>query len=696
MTNSLLSIRSRSVDNPVDARRDARKLLTVLDRHTARCAAVLGMLATAIILAVPGSTAYAQVDGTFAQMDGEGLSGAIDGAGSVIDLGSDAPDGRETIGLDEIERGMVGYGASVFAGSELRRFDVEVVGKLENLEPGLSFIMARLYGQNLEESGVVAGMSGSPVFLDGRLAGAVAFSWNFSNGALAGITPIGAMRQLSDLPISPGPAGSGGSNGATISSGVGGRAAALGTPGPLAGDADLAPVVAGDFRSLLERSGSREELARWMSLAFQDAGRSPASDAAPALQTVTVGFSPNNRALLEQAAGWRSVQSGGRAVGADLPALRTGGPVAVLLVGGDLQMAVNGTITERRGDEILAFGHPYLGLGPVRLPMAKAEVVTIVSSRLSSFKLSNVGEVVGAFDEDRETGMRGYLGMHAPTTPMRVEVRHPREGDQTFDLEIADLQQTRPTLIAVSVLQCIERAVRNSGDAGMDLSAEFRLAGREPLHIRQSFDGSGAAIDAAIYLLQVVAFLELNDWVDVEVEGIDVAVDVADSIRTQEIERAFADQREVRPGETVQVHLELRDYRGDRRSMTVPYTLDADTRSGPRYLFVGDGASVDAARLRIAPRTNRSFDEAADQLERLRSTKDLVVMEVDVQPGVVGEGGALPALPASMVALWKGSSANQVKGVRLAVAGEQTHAMNDPVSGVARIDLQVLPTRGGR
>ena len=694
MTNSPPIIRSSLVDNPVERPPGGPRRRAASAGHTIRCI-LTPILVAALWLSTPTLvTAQAAAAGSETE--------------ASIELGPDLETGRDTIDLEEIERGMQGYGVSVFAGTELRRFGVEVVGVLENLEPGLSFIMAHLSGQNLEESGVVAGMSGSPVFLDGRLAGAVAFSWNFSQGALAGITPIAAMRRLSDLPPSPGPAGArdgragGGAAGtsAAEASASGGRARASAAPGPLARDADLGPIINGDFRALLERSGDRDQLGRWMRAAFQGAGRSPASEASPALQTSTVGFSAGNRALIEQAVGWRSagagVQSGGRAEPGELPELHTGGPVAALLVGGDLQMAVNGTITERRGDEILAFGHPYLGLGSVRLPMAKSEVVTIVSSRLSSFKLSNVGEVVGAFDEDREAGMRGYLGMHAPTTPMRVLVRHPEEGDQTFTLEVADLQQTRPTLMAVSLLQCIERAVRNGGDAGLDLDAEFRLAGREPMRIRQSFDGSGAVIDAAIYLLQVVAFLELNDWVDVEVEGIDVTVDVADSVRTQEIERAFADRRQVRPGETVRLHLELRDYRGARHGVTVPYRLDPDTAPGPRYLFVGDGASVDAARLRIAPRTNRSFDEAVEQLESLRSTRDLVVMEVDVQPGVVGEGGALPALPASMRELWKESSANQVKGVRLAVVGEDVQSLERPVSGVARIDLEVLPSRGAR
>lgn len=628
---------------------------------------------------------------------------------TVAQLGQEVVESgpHETISLDEIERGMRGHGVSVFAGTELRRFEVEVVGKLENLNPGLSFIMANLSGEKLEETGVIGGMSGSPVYLDGKLAGAVAFSWNFAQGALAGITPIAAMRGLGELPVL-------GSEPSTNPSAVGaqrnvddGRSRFV-RGRQSAADSELEALLAGDFSALYQRQHSSEDLRQWMvrtnGLITSNNSLSGASaaagldGAASALQLLTVGFDQPGRELLGAALpeSWqhRLGSSAGRAdTDAALPPLEGGGPVAALLVGGDLLMAVNGTVTERRGDEILAFGHPYLGLGPVSLPMAKAEVVAIVSSRMSSFKLSNVGEVVGAFDEDRLAGMRGRVGAVAKTTPLSVTVRHSAEGERVFNMQLADLEAIRPMLVASSTLQCIESATRSAGKGGFDLRAKFALKDRDDLEIAQSFDGSSTAIDAAIYLLQVTAYLELSSLVDVELEKVEVEVDHFAAIRTIEIENVFADRRNVEAGEMVELRMRVRDYRGPTRIETLSVQVPEDARPGRYYIFVGDGVSVDAARAKVEPTSSATFEHGLDRLRQLRSAKELVAMGVSAARGVISDGTSLPSLPGSLREVWKTSNAGQVKGVNLSVQSELVIARDRPLSGVARVDLVVLPPR---
>jgi len=271
------------------------------------------------------------------------------------------------ISLDEISRGQRGYGLSVFAGHETERFEVEVLGVLRDFSPQSSAIIARLTGQGLEQSGVIAGMSGSPVYIDGRLAGAVAFGWNYSKEAIAGITPIEAMRQLATEKALPGSAGTAAWASSTMT-----------------------------YRDLLQAELPQDLLARELSRL-----RPKTVDHGTAGVVWSVGgFGPTSRQLLEGALGAvasagsmrpidATLHGSGGATSLDL-SLPPGSPVAAALIRGDLQLAATGTVTDRFGDKVLAFGHPFLGFGPVSLPMAVAEVITVISSTANSFKLSNL------------------------------------------------------------------------------------------------------------------------------------------------------------------------------------------------------------------------------------------------------------------------------------------------------------------
>ncbi|HYN23214.1 MAG TPA: SpoIVB peptidase S55 domain-containing protein, partial [Thermoanaerobaculia bacterium] len=277
--------------------------------------------------------------------------------------GESGPEALPIISIDEVKTGQRGYGLSVFSGTEPERFEVEVVGVARNLfGPGLSYILARLTGKGLETSGVASGMSGSPVFLDGRLAGAVAFSWPFSQEAIAGITPIESMRSLSGLSLPPA------------------------TPIPPMPPVELAELLAGRIPvDLLQR-----ELPK---LRPQLGG-----DAVASIQWATTGFGEKSQGMLQQALG--SASSAGEARPGDTQKnLTPGSAVAAVLVDGDFRLAAVGTVTDRYGDQVLAFGHPFLGMGPIRVPMATAEVVTLLSNQYTSFKISNLGEEIGAFEQ---------------------------------------------------------------------------------------------------------------------------------------------------------------------------------------------------------------------------------------------------------------------------------------------------------
>jgi hypothetical protein len=560
------------------------------------------------------------------------------------------PTAMPTIGVDEVRAGQKGYGLSVFTGTQPERFDVEVVGVMRNLRPEQSYILARLTGKGLERSGVAAGMSGSPVFLDGKLAGAVAFSWPFSHEAIAGITPIDSMRALSAAPgMQPV------------------------TPLP---PVELSALLAGEIpKDLLQR-----ELAKLQPHFLEGAQG--------AVQWATSGFGELSQGVLRQALG-NAAPAGRAAPGANKD-LILGGSVAAVLVDGDFQLAAVGTVTDRYGDQVLAFGHPFLGLGPVSVPMAAADVVTVLSSQYSSFKISNVGDIVGAFEQDRQVGIQGRLGHTAPMIPMTVRIAADGAGKaREFHMRIAELPQYTPMLVGSSVLAGLESASYSAGAQGLDMTARFRIAGHGELEMRQSFDGDNAGTEAATFVLAVAGYLANNAQEKVSFE--DIAVDLAQSPqpRSASLVGANAERTVVRPGERVGLNLDLVAYRGERFRRTLSVDLPEDLPAGRYSLVVGDGASIDATRLALEPAAPETFEQALRLLRSLHSKRDLMVLGIYAGPGLSVAGEVMPRLPGSVRSLWSAAASGSASPLRTTIAQVVRQEMEIPIDGLVKIDLEV-------
>ena len=555
---------------------------------------------------------------------------------------------QEILPLAEVRAGQRGYGLSVFHGDRPERFEVEVLGVWANLRPDTSYILARLSGQGLETSGVIAGMSGSPVYLDGRLAGAVAFAWPFAREPVAGITPIEQMRRL--------------------------YAAPAGAAGPARGSpaASLEQLAAADLPAdLLDRG-----LGLLRSEVMDQFGA--------ALAWSTVGFGDRSRRRL--AAGLGSVAPAGASLRPPAE-LVPGGSVAGVLIDGDLRMAATGTVTDRIGDDLLAFGHPFLGIGELNVPMAASEVITVLSSQFNSFKISNLGAVVGAFELDRAAGIRGRLGAVAPMVPMPIRVTGQRQAE--FDLRLADLPQLTPTLAAIAMLGALDSATQAGGSQGLDLTARLDLAEHGELWIRQSFDGDSAAIDAAVYLLAFAGFLANNPMAEIRLAGIEVELEQHPQPRLARLVEAHASRTLLQPGERLVLNLDLMAYRGERFRESIPLELPTDLPDGRYSLLVGDGVSVDAARLAIERSAPVHFGQALDLLRGLHSRRDLVVLGVFGGKGLAVAGETLPQLPGSLRSIWAAAPSGSAQALRLAVAQQKERRLEVPVSGLLRVDLEV-------
>ena len=564
-------------------------------------------------------------------------------------------DAAPTISLDEMSRGQRGYGLSVFAGSEPERFEVEVLGVVRNSTPELSYLLARLSGKDLERSGVVAGMSGSPVYFDERLAGAVAFSYPFGLDAIAGITPIDAMRRLVTLPSVP---------------------ARLPMSAPAGLEVDLDDLLKRKFPSdLLGR-----QLAHWQS-SGPGGGRST-------VQWSASGFGETAADLLSRSLGevHRSGTAGGGT--AELSSdLGPGSAVAAVLVQGDLNLAAHGTVTERLGDEILAFGHPMFSLGPVNLPLAPSEVITVIANANSSFKVSNAGQVIGAFDQDREAGVRGRLGLAAPTTPITVRLRGLAERD--YHMEVANLPQMRPILLTLSALGAMSSGTYSGGPQGIDFTGRIAIAGHQDLTFSQSFDGDQAAIDSVLYLLSFTAFLEYNPLVDASIDSVEVELTQVERPRSATLLNAHPERTRVEPGQVVPLTLEFQAYRGERYRREVSVEIPAGAPSGRYVVLVGDGTSMDAARLAVERRAPQSFAQALDLLRSLRSRRELVVLGLLPAPGLAVGGEVLPDLPGSVRSIFAAGGRTVGAPLWLGIANEQVETLPGPFDGIVRVDLEV-------
>lgn len=567
-----------------------------------------------------------------------------------------------TLPIERVERGQTGYGLTVFAGTEPERFEVEVIGVLRNPDPRASYVLARLTGHGLEESGVVSGMSGSPVFIDGKLVGAVAFAWPFAKEAVAGITHIDAMRSIAELP-----------------SGIAQEPVPLTERG--AAHAGGGPAV--ELKSLL--TGDLPE--GWLDETLATLGPRPGqgvNGASPAIGWMTSGFGDRSVSTLARSLG--SVAAGGRTDG---PAgeLVAGGPVAAVLVDGDLRLAATGTVTERTGSEVLAFGHPFLGLGPLSLPMASAEILTVLPSNYSSFKISNLGPVVGAFEQDSQAGIRGTLGATAPMVPYTLRIRGLRE--EEFDMRLAAVPQLVPALVAASTMGGIDTASFSNGPQGLDLEATFDLGEWGELPVRQSFDGPSAAGEAVTHLAAFAGFLTGTPLERVEIAGLEATLTQVARPRTAALVGAHAERTVVRPGETVRLNLDFKGYQGETFRRAVQVAVPEDLPAGRLVMLVGDGESADAARLALEPAEPVTFAQALALLRSFHSKRELVVLQVFRGNGLAVAGNTLPRLPGSVRSIWQAASSGGAKPLAVAVEEVEAEELPFPAEGIVRIDLEV-------
>lgn len=586
-----------------------------------------------------------------------------------------------TIEFDQLTRGQKGYGFTVFAGSEPERFEVEVLGiKRAQDIAGVDHLITRLSGHGLEKSGVAGGMSGSPVYFDGKLAGAVAFTYNFASEPIAGITPIGAMREL---PFEKGASG------------------LLPITAPQRRPVALAPVTLAD---LLDDDPGRKAFDQMLDL-LAPAGGGGRS----AVTFASSGLPSEIRRMLESRlgplapsappAGSRQVKGGGG--GADpaggVPArpVEAGDSVALVMVRGDLDLSAVGTVTDRIGDRVLVFGHQIFGgtggLGPMRFPMAEAEVVTVMPGLEESFKIANVGAPIGSFLEDRGVGSVAISGPVWPMVPVAIKVR-PTDGapERTFHTEVAGDRLFRGFLIVMSTVGAVAGVGHDQGAQSVDVDFCFRLAKVDDLCGQYSYAGGQAVVDAAFQLMEYSTFFAFNDFEEVTIDSVEIEFNLREERRSTLV-AAWPDRRKVAPGDKLGLWLEIEDYQGGRRRERLEYSIPRDV-AGRFYLMIGDGQTVDRTYAQLEKPQAKSLRHGLELLREKRSSRELHLFGLERGAGITLGGRALPELPGSQRTLF-GAAAEASLPWR--IVGEKVVKLDNVATGMVRIDLEVQRPLGG-
>ncbi len=542
--------------------------------------------------------------------------------------------GAQIFPLSEIREGLKGKAWTVFRGTKPEEFNVEIFGVVTNaIGPKQDMIIGRLSGQNAERTFVFAGMSGSPVYIDGKLVGAISYSFPFAKEPICGITPFeqmaSVMKEASTANASPG---------------------ALRTFSTAELRADIWQPSRSAFTFPKVATGFASD-----SLMMAVAGQTFVPISTPVYfsgisQQALSSFAPH---VLE--AGIIPVASTGGSTSLSPMAassedtLLGGDSVVVHLSRGDVNVSAAGTVTLRDGQKIYAFGHPFFSLGATNLPMSQSHVVTVVPNVNNSFKLAVPDAMVGSMTQDRSTGIYGSLGQTPKMLPIKVKIRTSRGMSQEFNFESVIDELLTPLIISAGVGNALLSQERSVGDLTVELKGEIRVKGEQPIVLNRRFAGPQAPAFATSSVSTPVAALLRAGFEGADITGVDIDMVAIDGAKTASLERIELDKTQVRAGDTVEIKAIERTPSGSVIVQRIPLLIPADTQPGTLTVTLGDGNTVqqNAAVTQFTP---RSAAELIATIGKLKRPDRLYAVLGRAGSGTIIGATELPNLPPSMLA----------------------------------------------
>ncbi len=461
----------------------------------------------------------------------------------------------EPIPSTQLQKGMKGYGLTVFEGNRIEKFPVEVLGLLRNQTPGENRVLVRCGGSVIENAGIIAGMSGSPVYFDGRLAGAISFGWEFGKEPIGGLTPIENMQSVTSL--------------------YGTR----GTEHSLRFEEipDISKILNPDSRNFFPKELKQAfNRGYFVSSGFQE-----------------LPFSTGSASFAGEAM--------------DAPKkLKPGGAIAVALTRGALNLYAIGTVTSIDGNYVLAFGHPMFGLGSISVPMHTATILATYPSFKTSNKLGVIGAAVGTVVEDRSAAILGVLGRKADMIPMTVKINF-GDTSKTYSLELAEHPLLSPFLTNLAVNTILTTACETVGLHSFNLRGRIDISDHPSLKLDAMVIGTSMAGISGQVASLVQAVLQ-NPYDRVHIRGITLNLNYSEQLRLAQLIKVKSSKARVHPGETVHLQLYLKPFQRELFIKNITLAIPENMKPGNYHVEIGDGFSIMKRESKLLKRKIESLD----------------------------------------------------------------------------------------
>lgn len=528
--------------------------------------------------------------------------------------------------LRDVHAGQHGIGKTVFSGSKIEEFQVDILGVLENLGPRQSIILARLSGGPLERTGVMQGMSGSPVYIDGRLVGAVALGFNFSKEPIAGIRPIEEMLAVGDGRSSDEPKVA--------------RTSPLATPHATDTDADSFAANLIPVATPLSFSGFTSSTLDHFAAELKKLGLEPRQGLSSG------GHLPPNLGNPAQ--------------------LRPGDMISVQLLSGDMSIGAEGTVTEVDGSRVYAFGHQFMSTGNTELPFARAEVLTLLPNLSTSFKISSAKQWMGTITADRSTSIYGELGRKAETIPLVITLKDGRRAPIAYHTQMVQDRVLSPFIVQMAIYSAIEATERTLGLASYSLRGAVDFGrGAPALKLDNTYAGDfNVPQVASLGVASPLASLMSAGFDTLKIKGINLEIEASERKRLLQVDQVTASPKEVRPGHPVELAVTFTGENGVEVQKNVRYTVPIGAPEGTLNFTVADGTYSNLLdyqqMIGAAP---KSATQLVDFLNNLHPNTNAYVRVWRTDPSFQVQGADLPAPPPSVGLIL--AKAQAVQGVLL-------------------------------
>jgi hypothetical protein len=588
---------------------------------------------------------------------------------SAVSEGANAP---AIMPLSQIHTGMKGTALTVFQGVKPESMDVEVLGVMRNVNgPKGDIILVRLHGAKPEYTGVVAGMSGSPVYFDGKLAGALAFRiGEFSKEPIAGVTPIEEMLEINALDRRPARATTATAAASLSSSDSERQVGATATASP--GESSALSAHTGGYSNYLTpietplvfNGFSDETLQRYASQ-FAALGIVP---------VMGIGSSSDRK---------------------QPEPIEAGSAVSAVLVRGDMDIAATCTVTYVDPQRLLACGHPLLQFGEVDLPMTKATVLATLPSPMNAFKIVNTTETVGAFVQDRQNGIMGVPGHESKMIPVTVAM-HNGAATKEFHYEILNNARLSPLAMMATVFNALHGTNEYGEDITYRMNGVLSVKGYSDVTLRNMFapqdNGQPAAALAAATIGDRFGRIYTNSFDTPEIQGVKLDFDLVRERRSARLEAARTDLTDARPGDQITVETVIRPYRGERLVRQIPIRIPTSTSKGTLRILVSDGETLDRMH-RGTPMMNRGLGLAPTiaLLNRERANDRVYVSLIQSDPEAMVADKVMPTLPLSVMNVMENMRGTQDMVVlgETSVSEASTDSLDYVVSGAQMLTINI-------